>query len=169
MLFILLNAVSSCPIKEEDVKMLIVLFFNISVCLKSFTSWILGERKLVIGTWAHFTFVSEACSPAGILGCSWTIPFYLLCAVLSCFSLVPLFVTPWTTACQAPLSWDTPDRNTAVGCHALQGIFPTQGSNLRLLVSCFAGGFFTTRATWEAHRFIWDPSNPRIWSTFFLG
>ena len=73
--------------------------------------------------------MSEACSPAGILGCSWTIPFYLLCAVLSCFSLVPLFVTPWTTACQAPLSWDTPDRNTAVGCHALQGIFPTQGSN----------------------------------------
>ena len=32
------NAVSSCPIKVEDVKMLIVLFFNISVCLKSFTS-----------------------------------------------------------------------------------------------------------------------------------
>ena len=30
--------------------------------------------------------------------------------------------------------WDSPGKNTGVGCHALvQGIFPTQGSNLRLL------------------------------------
>ena len=30
--------------------------------------------------------------------------------------------------------WDSPGKNTAVGCHALlQGIFPTQGSNLCLL------------------------------------
>ena len=30
--------------------------------------------------------------------------------------------------------WDTPGKNTGVGCHALlQGIFPTQGSNLYLL------------------------------------
>ena len=29
---------------------------------------------------------------------------------------------------------DSPGKNTGVGCHALlQGIFPTQGSNLRLL------------------------------------
>ena len=29
--------------------------------------------------------------------------------------------------------WDPPDKNTGVGCHALlQGIFPTQGSNLNL-------------------------------------
>ena len=29
--------------------------------------------------------------------------------------------------------WDSPGKNTAVGCHALlQGIFPTQGSNLGL-------------------------------------
>ena len=40
-----------------------------------------------------------------------------------------------------------------MGCHALlQGIFPTQGSNLHLLLSpALAGGFFTTRFTWEAH------------------
>ena len=32
--------------------------------------------------------------------------------------------------------WDSPGKNTGVGCHALlQGIFPTQGSNPRLL--CF--------------------------------
>ena len=30
--------------------------------------------------------------------------------------------------------WDSPGKNTGVGCHfILQGIFPTQGSNLRLL------------------------------------
>ena len=30
--------------------------------------------------------------------------------------------------------WDSPSKNTGVGCHALlQGTFPTQGSNLRLL------------------------------------
>ena len=47
-------------------------------------------------------------------------------------SRVRLFATPWTVAYQAPL-WDFPGKNTGVGCHALlQGIFPTQGSNLRL-------------------------------------
>ena len=30
--------------------------------------------------------------------------------------------------------WDSPGKNTGVGCHCLlQGIFPTQGSNLHLL------------------------------------
>ena len=33
--------------------------------------------------------------------------------------------------------WDSPGKNTEVGCHAfLQGIFPTQRSNPRLLVFC---------------------------------
>ena len=44
-----------------------------------------------------------------------------------------LFAIHWTAACQAPL-WDSPGKNTGVGCHAhLQGIFPTQGLNLHLL------------------------------------
>ena len=45
------------------------------------------------------------------------------------------FVTPWTVTCQAHLSpWDSPSKNTGVGCHfLLQGIFLTQGSNLHLL------------------------------------
>ena len=35
---------------------------------------------------------------------------------------------------QAPLAWDPPGKNTGVGCHSLlQGIFPTQASNLDLL------------------------------------
>ena len=44
------------------------------------------------------------------------------------------FVTPWTVAYTRLLcSWDSPGRNTGVGCHSLlQGIFPTQESNLGL-------------------------------------
>ena len=44
-------------------------------------------------------------------------------------------VTQQTVACQAPLCpWNFPGMNTEVGCHfLLQGIFPTQGSNLCLL------------------------------------
>ena len=39
-----------------------------------------------------------------------------------------------TVACQAPLSMDSPGKNTGVGCHfLLQGIFLTQGSNQHLL------------------------------------
>ena len=39
-----------------------------------------------------------------------------------------------------------------VSCHArLQGIVPTQGSNLRLLcLPALVGEFFTISATWEA-------------------
>ena len=35
---------------------------------------------------------------------------------------------------QAPLSMDSPGKNTGVGCHfLLQGMFPTQGSNPQFL------------------------------------
>ena len=46
-----------------------------------------------------------------------------------------------------------------MGCHALlQGIFLTQGIEPTSLKSpALAGGFFTTNATWEAHRFIIIP------------
>ena len=33
-------------------------------------------------------------------------------------------------------------------------IFPTQGSNLRLVSPALAGGFFTTGATWEARMYV---------------
>ena len=53
--------------------------------------------------------------------------------MLSHVSRFWLFATPWTVAQQVPLSWDFPNKNAGVGCHfLLQGIFPTQGSNLRL-------------------------------------
>ena len=47
---------------------------------------------------------------------------------------VQLFATPWTVAHQAPLSWNSPGKDTGVGCHSLlQGIFLTQGLNPGLL------------------------------------
>ena len=52
--------------------------------------------------------------------------------VLSHFSHVQLFVTLWTVARLCP--WDSPGKNTGLGCHILLlEIFLTQGSNLRLL------------------------------------
>ena len=52
------------------------------------------------------------------------------------------FATLWTVAHQAPLSMGFSRQEYCCGCHALlQGIFPTQGSNLHC---CVAGGFFTT-------------------------
>ena len=53
--------------------------------------------------------------------------------MLSRFSLVRLFSTLWTIACQAPLSMGL-SRQEYWSCHALlQGIFPPQGLNLSLL------------------------------------
>ena len=43
-------------------------------------------------------------------------------------------MTPWTAAHQAPLSVNSPGKNTGMDCHSLlQGIFPTQRSNWGLL------------------------------------
>ena len=58
----------------------------------------------------------------------------------------PFLFLGLTVARQAPWPWDSPVKNTGVGCHSLlQGIFPT----------CIAGRFFTYWATWEALRYIY--------------
>ena len=54
------------------------------------------------------------------------------------------------TDCNPPGShpWDLPGKNTGVGCHfLLQGIFPTQWSNLHLLLGKWILYYW---ATWEA-------------------
>ena len=54
--------------------------------------------------------------------------------VLSHFSCAPLSATPWTAAHGLLCPWDSPGKDTGAGCPALlQGIFPTQGLNLRPL------------------------------------
>ena len=48
--------------------------------------------------------------------------------LLSHFSCVRLFMIPWIIGHQAPLPWDSPGKNTAVGCHfLLQGNLPNPG------------------------------------------
>ena len=55
-----------------------------------------------------------------------------VCVLLTC---VRVFATPWTAACQALLSMNSPDKNTGVDCHfLLQGIFLTQALNPGLLL-----------------------------------
>ena len=59
---------------------------------------------------------------------------YMCTCMLSLFSRVQLFVTPWTVARQTPLSMGFSQQEYWSGSHALlQGIFPTQGLNLHLL------------------------------------
>ena len=54
--------------------------------------------------------------------------------MLSCFSYVHLFATPCAVACQVPLSMGFPRQECWSGLSfPPPGIFPTQGSNLRLL------------------------------------
>ena len=49
-------------------------------------------------------------------------------------SHVQLFETHELQPTRLLCPWDSPGKNTGVGCHALfQGIFPTQGSNLCLV------------------------------------
>ena len=48
-------------------------------------------------------------------------------------SVVSDSVTLWTVAARLLCPWDFPGKNTGVSCHSLlQGIFPTQGSNVGL-------------------------------------
>ena len=63
-----------------------------------------------------------------------------MCAQLCPTLFRPHGLQPFRLLCP----WDSPGKNPGVGCHfLLQGIFPTQGSNLHLQCH-FAGGLFTS-------------------------
>ena len=71
--------------------------------------------------------------------------------MLSHFRHVPLFVTPWTVACQASLSMRLCRQEywSGVPC-SLPGDLPDPGTEPASLVSpALAGGLFITSATWE--------------------
>ena len=83
-------------------------------------------------------------------------------------SVVSTLCNPMDTTepARLPFPWDSPGKNTGVGCHALlQVIFPTQGLNRHHMSPALAGGFFTTRIMWEApschHKSI---SSQALWS-----
>ena len=57
----------------------------------------------------------------------------ILCPWIGRINIVKMTTLPMqSTDLMQSLSWDSPGENTGVVCHA-QGIFPTQGSNPRLL------------------------------------
>ena len=75
-----------------------------------------------------FSFISSIWISKRIHTCTHT------SCMLSHFSHVRLFETLWTVATRLLCPWDSPGKNTGVGCHGpLQGIFLTQESNPCLL------------------------------------
>ena len=54
---------------------------------------------------------------------------------LSFSAMLNSSVIPWTVTCQARLLWDSPGKNTGVGCHSLlQGNLPDPGIKPRFPV-----------------------------------
>ena len=95
-------------------------------CFKGLSSFFLKLTEKVLGLRSLMTPV-----------CVWIIQWCLT-------------VTSYTARLLCP--WNSPGKNTGVGCHSLlQGIFPGQGLNLQLIMSpALASWFFTTSVTWEA-------------------
>ena len=81
----------------------------------------------------------QSASPLSIPGC--------VCKLLqSC----PTLWDPWTVAPRLLCAWDSPGKNTGVGCHVLlQGIFLTQRSNSCLMFPALASRFIITGVTWK--------------------
>ena len=78
-------------------------------------------------------------------------PHVTCCAVLSHFSHVPLFVTLWTIALQAPLSMGFSRQEYWRGLLCPPpGDLPNPGIKPLSLRSPLAGRFFTTSAIWES-------------------
>ena len=72
--------------------------------------------------------------------------------VLSQFSCIQLFVTPWTVARQAPLftGFSRQEHWSGLPC-PLPGDLPNPGIKSESLTSpALGGGFLTTSPTWEA-------------------
>ena len=71
--------------------------------------------------------------------------------MLSCFSCVQLFATPWTVACQAPLSMEFLRQEywSGLPCPS-PGDLPNPGTEPIYYGFCTGDGFFTQWATWKA-------------------
>ena len=71
------------------------------------------------------------------------------------FGHVDSFDIPWTVVRQPPLSMAFSRQEYWSGCVPLsRGSSPTQGLKLISYVSCIAGRYFTTSATWEAETYV---------------
>ena len=79
--------------------------------------------------------------------------------LLSSFSHIQIFATPWTAAHQAPLSMGfSRQEYWSELPFPLPGDLPNPGTESMPLTSpALAGGFFTNNATWEAQVAILAP------------
>ena len=77
-----------------------------------------------------------------------------MCCMLSRFSHAQLFVTPRTVGLPAPLCMRFSRQEYSIGLsRPLPGDLPNpEIEPVTLTSSVLAGGFFTSSATWEAHR-----------------
>ena len=86
--------------------------------------------------------------------------FCLLCLWVCAFSRVRLFATPWTAALQALCPWDSPGKDTGVGCRFLLWDVPDPGIEPASLASlALAGVFFTASAACEV---LWNGCLARL-------
>ena len=95
------------------------------------------ESNFLISGW-HFL-------PFGL----WVLPTFP--CVLSHFSPVRLFATPWMVALQPPLSMGFSHARILewAAISFSRGSFPPRDVTCLPYVSCIGGGFFTTSSTWE--------------------
>ena len=104
------------------------------------------------------------CTSSHHLSVKWTLPVFLLRAcVLSRFSRVQLFETPWTVTHQVPLSmgFSRQEYWSGLPCPP-PGDLPDPGIEpVSLTSSAVASGFFTTNTTWKTPCFspYWDQSS----------
>ena len=99
-----------------------------------------------------------------LMGFHITFPLNKGACMLSHFSHVQFFATPWTVACQAPLPMGFSRQECWSGLPCLlPGDLPDPGIEPASLMSpALAGGFFTISATWEAPlRLALDPNSSK--------
>ena len=77
----------------------------------------------------------------------------LLCMCAQSVRHVPLFVTPWTLACQAPLSmrFSRQECWSGLPSPSPQDLPDPRIEPMSFMSPALAGGFFTTITTWETH------------------
>ena len=90
--------------------------------------WLFKHVRQDAKPFTHFTLFATL---------SFIVTYFIYVFLLSCFSHVWLCMTlchPMDSSARLLCPWDSPGKNTGMDCYALlQGIFPTQGSNLHFL------------------------------------
>ena len=78
---------------------------------------------------------------------------YMCACVLSCFSHVPLSVTPWTVACQAPLSmgFSRQEYWSGLPCPSSRDLPKPRIETASLTSSALAGGLFTASTSYNLY------------------